>query len=112
MARYDRVLAIVLDSVGIGAQGDSPAYGDAGAHTLRHALEGSGIELTALKRLGLYNIEGADLGAGAASPEGRYGRMTELSPGKDTTTGHWEISGTEAGARVPYLPPWLPDGIS
>ena len=49
MARYDRVLAIVLDSVGIGAQGDSPAYGDAGAHTLRHALEGSGIELTALK---------------------------------------------------------------
>ena len=51
MARYDRVLAIVLDSVGIGAQGDSPAYGDAGAHTLRHALEGSGIELTALKRL-------------------------------------------------------------
>ena len=108
MARYDRVLAIVLDSVGIGAQGDSPAYGDAGAHTLRHALEGSGIELTALKRLGLYNIDGADLGAGAASPEGRYGRMTELSPGKDTTTGHWEISGLKLERAFPTFPHGFP----
>ena len=108
MARYDRVLAIVLDSVGIGAQGDSPAYGDAGAHTLRHALEGSGIELTALKRLGLYNIEGADLGAGAVSPEGRYGRMTELSPGKDTTTGHWEISGLKLERAFPTFPNGFP----
>ena len=59
MALFDRVLAIVLDSVGIGAQEDSAAYGDAGAHTLRHALEGSGIELINLRALGLYKPEKA-----------------------------------------------------
>ena len=46
MAKYKRVLAIVLDSVGIGEQHDSEAYGDKGAHTLKHALEGSGMELS------------------------------------------------------------------
>ena len=59
MALFDRVLAIVLDSVGIGAQEDSAAYGDAGAHTLRHALEESGIELINLRALGLYKPEKA-----------------------------------------------------
>lgn len=108
MAKYDRVLAVVLDSVGIGEQQDSPAYGDAGAHTLRHALEGSGVELKTLRKLGLYNIEGAQLGAGVDKPLGRYGRMTELSPGKDTTTGHWEIAGLQLERAFPTFPHGFP----
>ena len=108
MALFDRVLAIVLDSVGIGAQEDSAAYGDAGAHTLRHALEGSGIELINLRALGLYNIEGAALGAGVSAPLGRYGRMSELSPGKDTTTGHWELAGLPLDRPFPVFPHGFP----
>ena len=108
MAKYKRVLAIVLDSVGIGEQEDSASYGDKGAHTLKHALEGSGVELSTLRSLGLYNIEGADLGAGVDAPKGRYGRMTELSPGKDTTTGHWEIAGLPLKKPFPVFPNGFP----
>lgn len=108
MAKYKRVLAIVLDSVGIGEQHDSEAYGDKGAHTLKHALEGSGMELSTLRSLGLYNIEGACLGAGVDAPKGCYGRMTELSPGKDTTTGHWEIAGLPLKKPFPVFPDGFP----
>ena len=108
MAKYKRVLAIVLDSVGIGEQEDSAAYGDKGAHTLKHALEGSDVELSTLRSLGLYNIEGADLGAGVDAPKGCYGRMTELSPGKDTTTGHWEIAGLPLKKPFPVFPNGFP----
>ena len=110
IARYSRVLLIVMDSVGIGAQPDSPAYGDAGAHTLKHALEGSGVELNTLRALGLYNIPGAQLGPGAAHPRARYGRMTEISPGKDTTTGHWELAGLPLNKAVSGVPKRLPGG--
>lgn len=108
MALFDRVLAIVLDSVGIGEQADSPAYGDAGAHTLLHALEGSGVELTNMRALGLYDIPGAQLGAGSGHPLGRFGRMSEISPGKDTTTGHWELAGLPLERPFPVFPHGFP----
>lgn len=108
MALFDRVLAIVLDSAGIGEQHDSAAYGDAGAHTLKHALAGSGIELPNLRALGLYNITGADIGPGASAPKARYGRMSEVSPGKDTTTGHWELAGLPLERPFPVFPHGFP----
>ena len=95
------VILIVLDSVGIGAAPDAAEYGDAGANTLAHLAEAvGGIHLPTLQRLGLGNIP-ALMPAGftirgvpaAEQPLAGYGAMREVSKGKDTTTGHWEIAG-------------------
>lgn len=88
-----RALLLVLDSVGIGAAPDAAAYGDAGADTLGHILaQHPGLGLPNLRSLGLNRARGSrdatPLRAGAS-----YGRMREVSAGKDTTTGHWEIAG-------------------
>lgn len=87
------VTVIVLDSVGVGALPDAAEFGDAGAHTLDHTVAATGVELPNLARLGVGNIEGVTSVAPAAEPLASYGRMTELSSGKDTTTGHWEFMG-------------------
>lgn len=108
MKKYNRIIAIVLDSAGIGEQPDSPRFGDSGAHTFKHALEGSGITLENMRRLGLYNITGAQLGPEAPAPIGCYGRMTEISPGKDTTTGHWEMAGLPLDKPFPLFPNGFP----
>jgi phosphopentomutase len=96
-----RVTMIVLDSLGIGALPDAAEYGDAGANTLAHILDAlPGIQIPNLRALGLCNIEGAGNFAGEAaaslavpSPLGAFGRLGEISKGKDTITGHWEIAG-------------------
>lgn len=87
------VTLIVLDSVGVGALPDADAFGDAGAHTLDHTLRASGVELPNLARLGLGNVEGVREVPSEAAPTGAWGRLAERSPGKDTTTGHWEFMG-------------------
>jgi len=114
-----RVFLIVLDSVGIGAAPDAAEYGDAGADTLGHtARAADGLRLPVLQELGLGNIP-ALLPAGApirgVPPAGRprasYGAMQEVSRGKDTTTGHWEIAGLhlEQGFHLfPKGPPAFP----
>jgi phosphopentomutase len=88
-----RALVIVLDSAGCGHAPDAAAYGDAGADTLGHLLERvPGLELPHLASLGLYQILG--LGKPAAMRDGAaWARLTALSSGKDTTTGHWELMG-------------------
>lgn len=109
MARVDRVVLIVLDSVGIGALPDAGEYGDEGANTLGNlARRLGGLDLPNLGRLGLGNL--LDLpgvppaGAGAA---GAYGRMALRSAGKDTMTGHWELAGIDI--REPFRT--YPDGF-
>ena len=87
------VTVIVLDSVGLGALPDADAFGDAGAHTLDHTLEASGVRVPNLAAMGLGNVPGVAGVPAAASPSGAFGRMIERSPGKDTTTGHWEFMG-------------------
>ncbi|MBI2438081.1 MAG: phosphopentomutase [Lentisphaerae bacterium] len=98
-----KVILIVLDSLGIGAAPDAPEYGDSGADTLGHLAEAvGGIQLPTLQRLGLGNIP-ALLPAGkaicgvpaVAQPLASYGAMQEVSKGKDTITGHWEMAGLE-----------------
>jgi phosphopentomutase len=90
-----RALLIVLDSVGCGHAPDAAAYGDAGADTLGHIFAAQPqLDLPALFALGLWKILTADVfDPRARGTIASYGRMRERSPGKDTTTGHWEIAG-------------------
>lgn len=90
-----RLVLIVLDSLGVGALADAGRYGDAGANTLGHILDqAADIKIPHLRAAGLCNIQGVkDRGRGTAAPAAAYGRLRELSAGKDTITGHWEIAG-------------------
>jgi phosphopentomutase len=90
---FDRVIWIVLDSVGIGALPDAAEYGDTGRDTLGHVAKSRPLALPNLVRLGLANIAALDHLTPAANPAGCYGKGVTVSPGKDTTTGHWEMAG-------------------
>ncbi len=97
-----KITVIVLDSVGVGAlpdanefgASDAHPHGDVGSHTVNHTLERSGVQLPNLERLGLGHIETVSA-ARVAQPSGAYGRMLEVSKGKDTSTGHWEFMGIQ-----------------
>ena len=94
MTEYKRIFVIVLDSLGIGAMPDSPAFGDAGVDTLGHILERMGtLDIPNLRKLGLLNLHTAGNMVGVEKPMGRYMRLGEASNGKDTMTGHWEMMG-------------------
>jgi phosphopentomutase len=93
MPPFERVIWIVLDSVGIGALPDAADYGDVGRSTLGHIAESRPLKIPNLVRLGLANIAPLQHLQSAASPIGAYGKGVTHSPGKDTTTGHWEMAG-------------------
>lgn len=103
-----RVIWIILDSVGIGQLPDSQEYGDVGTHTLQHVYEyNNGLNIPNMLRLGLGNIQGSNLPE-CSNPIGIYGKAMEISKGKDTTTGHWEMVGINT--RIPF--PTYPKGFS
>lgn len=93
--RFDRVIWIVLDGVGAGELPDAQAYGDAGSNTLGNLSRKRKLSLPNLGKMGIGNITSIEgvpaLNAGLG--EGAYGRASELSRGKDTTSGHWEMAG-------------------
>jgi len=93
MAAFERIIWIVLDSVGIGALPDAADYDDVGRDTLGHIAKSRPLALPNLVRLGLANIAPLAHLAPPAVPEGCYGKGATQSPGKDTTTGHWEMAG-------------------
>jgi phosphopentomutase len=93
MAPFERVIWIVLDSVGIGALPDAADYDDVGRNTLGHIANARPLALPNLVRLGLANIAPLAHLAPPESPEGCFGKGATHSPGKDTTTGHWEMAG-------------------
>ena len=111
-----RVFLIVLDSAGIGEAPDAAEYGDAGASTLAHmAAAAGGVHLPTLERLGLGNIPPllprAEPIRGVQPllcPAGGYGAMREMSKGKDTTTGHWEMAGLLLDEGFSVFPPAHP----
>jgi phosphopentomutase len=108
---FDRVIWIVLDSVGIGALPDAANYGDVGRNTLGHVAESRPLHLDNLVRLGLANIAPLAHLTPPALPTGCYGKGTTHSPGKDTTTGHWEMAGIWLAQAFPVYPHGFPPEI-
>jgi phosphopentomutase len=108
MPRFERVIWIVLDSVGIGELPDAAEYGDVGRTTLGHIAESRPLALPNLLRLGLANIAPLANLQAAASPLGAYGKGATHSPGKDTTTGHWEMAGVWLDQAFPTYPHGFP----
>jgi len=104
-----RAFCIVLDGVGIGSLPDAAAYGDDGSDTLGHiARHVNGLKLPTLESLGLGNIRALRGVAPQESALGCYGKMAELSAGKDSTTGHWEIAGIRLDKPFPTYPNGFP----
>lgn len=107
-----RAIWIVLDSVGIGEMDDSHLYGDCDVNTLEHVyLYNKGLNIPHLVELGLGNIEGITVLPKSENPKGSYGRLRELSKGKDTTTGHWEMVGIHTEVPFPTYPNGFPKEI-
>jgi phosphopentomutase len=107
-----RVFLIVLDSLGCGALPDAAEFGDVGAHTLDHIVSATGgLDVPRLSALGLGHIEGVRNVAKVARPAGAFGRCAERSPGKDTSTVHWEMMGLVLDKRFPTFPEGFPSQI-
>ena len=108
MKEFERGIWIVLDSVGIGELPDAADYGDVGRSTLGHIAESRPLTLPNLVRLGLGNIAPLANVPPVASPIGAYGKGATQSPGKDTTTGHWEMAGVWLDQAFPTYPHGFP----
>ena len=103
-----RVFLIVLDSFGIGAMSDSESYGDVGVNTLLSISKSEKFNVKNLKDLGLFNIDGVTCGEKTNTPTAAVCRLAELSRGKDTTIGHWEIAGIVSNKPLPTYPNGFP----
>ncbi len=106
-----RVFVIVADSFGIGSAPDAADFGDEGANTLLSCYRTGLLSVPNLARLGLFNIDGVDCGEKASSPISDYGRLRELSRGKDTTIGHWELAGIVSEKPLPTYPNGFPPEV-
>ena len=106
-----RVFLIVLDSFGIGEADDAEKFGDKGANTLRSVSKSEHFDLKNLKSMGLFNIDGVDYLEETDMPKAAFGRFSEVSQGKDTTVGHWEICGVISEKPLPTYPDGFPNEI-
>ena len=106
MPVFTRVIVLVLDSVGIGALPDAAAYGDEGSDTLGHIAAQVPLHVPALRSLGLGEL--APLGGASTPTRGAFGRMAEVSAGKDSVTGHWELMGLVLDRAFPTFPAGFP----
>ncbi len=107
-----RFVLVVLDSVGVGELPDAWQYGDEGSNTLANlALAVGGLQLPNLQRLGLGNIIPITGVIPQKNPMAAWGKMAEKSPGKDTTTGHWELAGLVLTTPFPTYPNGFPKTI-
>lgn len=107
-----RVIWIVPDSVGMGALPDAERFGDGGANTIAHTWEyNGGLKIPNMLSLGLGNIDGMTALPVTENPIGAYARAGELSNGKDTTVGHWEMTGVISEKAFPTYPDGFPKEI-
>lgn len=106
-----RFIVLVIDGLGIGAQEDADQYGDSNADTLGHVCEVTGVKLPNFEQMGLGNIRTL-----ASIPENdrslaSWGKMREVSAGKDSTTGHWELAGIHLDRPFPTFPNGFPESV-
>ena len=106
-----RVFLIVLDSFGVGEMADAADFGDKGANTLRSCFNTGHLNVPNMQKLGLFNIDGVEVGEKCAEPTGAYLKIAEKSKGKDTTTGHWEIAGCVSEKAFPTFPNGFPPEV-
>jgi len=109
--RFERVIWIVLDSVGIGELPDAAQYGDVGRDTIGHIARSRPLRLPNLVAMGLANIKPLAHLTPTANPTGAYGKGATVSPGKDTTTGHWEMAGIWLDQAFPVYPHGFPEEL-
>lgn len=108
---FNKIHLVVLDSVGIGEQHDAKQFGDKGAHTLKHTLESHPVKLPNLESFGLGCIDSLPGMACAGKPEAFFSKMDEVSQGKDTMTGHWEIAGLNIEEPFKVYPDGFPEEL-
>lgn len=109
---FNRIIWIILDSVGAGELPDAADFGDVGANTLGHIFKGiEGFDLPNMRKLGLGNIDGITGIMPVEHPVGIYGKAAEISNGKDTTVGHWEMTGIYTKDRFPTYTDGFPKDI-
>lgn len=110
--RFRKVLWLVLDSVGAGELPDADQYGDRGADTLGNTSRAvGGLRIPNLAKMGLGNVADMEGVPSSDRPDAHFGRMAEASPGKDTTTGHWEMAGVVLEEAFAVFPDGFPAGI-
>jgi phosphopentomutase len=102
---------VVIDGLGVGHQEDAADYGDVGSNTWGHVSMLTGACWPAFERLGAGNIIPLDSVPPVANPEASWGKMRELSKGKDSTTGHWEMAGLTLEAAFPTYPHGFPNDV-
>ncbi len=112
MSALKRAILVVLDGVGAGANPDAAAYGDAGASSLEHCAQAiGGLSLPNLGSIGLGNITPILGTPPDPQARGSYGRMAEAAAGKDSTTGHWEMTGVVLKRPLPTYPHGFPPDV-
>lgn len=106
-----RVFLVVLDSFGVGAEPDADKFGDVGANTLASIASHKAFHTPNMKKMGLFNLDGVSCGEKEPVVLGSYARLREVSNGKDTTIGHWEIAGVESERALPTYPNGFPPEV-
>jgi phosphopentomutase len=108
----NRVIIVIIDACGVGALPDADQYGDVGASTLPHIAEQmNGLNIPNSQELGLGNIVSINGVDKIKEPLGCFGKMAPKSPGKDSTSGHWEIAGIILDKPFPVFPKGFPDAL-
>ena len=107
-----RIFLLVLDSFGIGAEPDAGDFGDAATvNTLASVTTSDKFSVPNMQKMGLFNIEGVTVGEKVAEPTASFARLQEMSKGKDTTIGHWEIAGVVSDEPLPTYPEGFPPEV-
>ena len=111
MSKFKRAFIIVLDSYGIGREPDAPDFGDDVCNTLKSIAASPKYDTPNMRKIGLFNIDGVGCGTPVDAPIASFARLRELSRGKDTTTGHWEIAGIVSERPMPTYPNGFPANL-